>query len=161
MRHNPFAMNYELSAINYFFEPRSSNLDPRPPRLWQCTMRTNVPKVVFLNNRCAFVKKQDLTPNEIFLPRPPFLAPRTSFLAQVVLQGCPPLTCSPICRCFLCQDTRPDPVLYCSCLMFAMTDKGRPVHICCAPKEEYLAIITAYVPSLGKWEPDFKTRRKK
>jgi hypothetical protein len=48
-----------------------------------------------------------------------------------------------------------------SCLMFAMTDKGRPVHICCAPKEEYLAIITAYVPSLGKWEPDFKTRRKK
>ncbi|MBS4033315.1 MAG: DUF4258 domain-containing protein [Ignavibacterium sp.] len=48
-----------------------------------------------------------------------------------------------------------------SCLMFAMTDKVRPVHIVCAPKGEYLAIITAYVPSLEKWEPDFKTRRKK
>lgn len=47
-----------------------------------------------------------------------------------------------------------------SCLMFDRTDKRRPVHIVCAPKEEYLAIITAYVPSLGKWEPDFKTRRK-
>jgi len=48
-----------------------------------------------------------------------------------------------------------------SCLMFAKTEKGRPVHIVCSPKEEYLAIITAYVPSLEKWEPDFKTRRKK
>lgn len=48
-----------------------------------------------------------------------------------------------------------------SCLMFEMTDKRRPVHVVCAPKEEYLAIITAYVPSLEKWESDCKTRRKK
>lgn len=47
-----------------------------------------------------------------------------------------------------------------SCLMFGMSNK-RPVHIVCAPKEEYLAIITAYIPSLEKWEVDFKTRRKK
>ena len=47
-----------------------------------------------------------------------------------------------------------------SCLMFGMSDK-RPVHVVCAPKEEYLAIITAYIPSLEKWEADFKTRRKK
>lgn len=47
-----------------------------------------------------------------------------------------------------------------SCLMFGMPDNRRPLHVVCAPKEEYLAIITAYVPSLEKWEPDFKTRRK-
>ncbi|MFZ3091552.1 MAG: DUF4258 domain-containing protein [Nitrospirota bacterium] len=47
-----------------------------------------------------------------------------------------------------------------SCLMFGMPDNKRPLHVVCAPKEEYLAIITTYVPSLEKWEPDFKTRRK-
>ena len=46
-----------------------------------------------------------------------------------------------------------------SCLMFGMPDNRRPVHVVCAPKEEYLAIITAYIPSLEKWETDFKTRR--
>lgn len=48
-----------------------------------------------------------------------------------------------------------------SCLMFGMPHNKRPLHVVCAPKEEYLAIITAYVPSLEKWEPDFKTRRKR
>ena len=48
-----------------------------------------------------------------------------------------------------------------SCLMLGMPNNRRPVHIVCAPKEEYLAIITAYIPSLEKWETDFKTRRKK
>jgi hypothetical protein len=46
-----------------------------------------------------------------------------------------------------------------SCLMHAFTDKGRPIHVVCAPKVEYLGIITAYVPSEGKWERNFKTRR--
>lgn len=48
-----------------------------------------------------------------------------------------------------------------SCLMFLMSKQQRPIHVLCAPKEEYLAIITAYVPSVDKWESDFKTRRKK
>jgi hypothetical protein len=48
-----------------------------------------------------------------------------------------------------------------SCLMLGIPNSGRPVHIVCAPKEEYLAIITAYIPSLEKWETDYKTRRKK
>ncbi len=48
-----------------------------------------------------------------------------------------------------------------SCLMFAISGRRRPVHVVCAPTEEYLAIITAYRPSLEKWEPDFKTRRKR
>ena len=48
-----------------------------------------------------------------------------------------------------------------SCLMFGMPNNKRPVHVVCAPKEDYLAIITAYIPSLEKWETNFRTRRKK
>jgi hypothetical protein len=48
-----------------------------------------------------------------------------------------------------------------SCLIFGMPNDKRPIHVLCSPKEEYLALITAYTPSLEKWEPDFKTRRKK
>ena len=47
-----------------------------------------------------------------------------------------------------------------SCLMFGMSNR-RPIHVVCAPKETYLAIITVYMPSPEKWEADFKTRRKK
>ena len=47
-----------------------------------------------------------------------------------------------------------------SYLLFGVP-KGRPVHVVCAPKDEYLAIITAYLPSLGKWEAGFKKRREK
>ncbi len=47
-----------------------------------------------------------------------------------------------------------------SCLMFGIPGSKRPVHVVCAPKEEYLAIITAYIPSLEKWESDFKRRKK-
>jgi len=31
---------------------------------------------------------------------------------------------------------------------FTYISTGRPVHIICSPKEEYLGIITAYVPTL-------------
>jgi hypothetical protein len=48
-----------------------------------------------------------------------------------------------------------------SCLMIGKPQEKRPVHLVCAPKEGYLAIITTYIPSLKKWESDFKTRRKK
>lgn len=48
-----------------------------------------------------------------------------------------------------------------SCLMFGVSNKKRPVHVVCTPKEDYLAIITVYIPSLEKWEADLKTRRKK
>ena len=48
-----------------------------------------------------------------------------------------------------------------SCLMFGVSESNRPIHVVCAPKEDYLAIITVYVPSLGKWTDDYKTRRKK
>jgi len=48
-----------------------------------------------------------------------------------------------------------------SCLIFGFSHKKRPVHVVCTPKEDYLAIITAYIPTSEKWESDFKTRRKK
>jgi len=38
--------------------------------------------------------------------------------------------------------------------------EGRGDHIICSPKEEYLGIITAYIPTLDKWENDFRTRRR-
>jgi len=44
--------------------------------------------------------------------------------------------------------------------MFTYTSAGRPVHVICSAKEEYLGIITAYVPTLNKWENDFRTRRR-
>ncbi len=48
-----------------------------------------------------------------------------------------------------------------SCLLLGRGEDGRVVHIVCAPKEEYLAIITAYVPSPGEWEDDLRTRKKR
>lgn len=48
-----------------------------------------------------------------------------------------------------------------SCLMGGKTKNGnRHIHIVCSPKDEYLAIITAYIPSFEKWMPNFKKRRK-
>lgn len=48
-----------------------------------------------------------------------------------------------------------------SSLLTGFTGNNRPVHVVCAPKDEYLAIITVYVPTVDKWEPGFKARRKK
>jgi hypothetical protein len=48
-----------------------------------------------------------------------------------------------------------------SCLMLGRGEANRPLHLVCAPKIEYLAIITAYLPSPQQWEPDWQTRRKR
>ena len=45
-----------------------------------------------------------------------------------------------------------------SCLVLHTT-KNRSIHVVCAPKTEYLAVITAYIPSPGQWSPDFKMRK--
>jgi len=45
-----------------------------------------------------------------------------------------------------------------SCLVF-QSEKSRIIHVVCAPKPEYLAIITVYVPSPDQWSSDFKVRR--
>ena len=45
-----------------------------------------------------------------------------------------------------------------SCLLFNLKDK-RVIHVVCTPKTEYLAIITAYIPSPNQWSSNFKVRR--
>jgi Domain of unknown function (DUF4258) len=46
-----------------------------------------------------------------------------------------------------------------SCLMLH-APQGRPVHVVCSPKVEYLAIITAYVPEPNSWSSDFRRRKR-
>ena len=45
-----------------------------------------------------------------------------------------------------------------SCLI-SHSKQNRVIHVVCAPKTEYLAIITAYVPAPNQWSSDFKVRR--
>jgi len=46
-----------------------------------------------------------------------------------------------------------------SCLVFGTGDGGRPIHVVCSPKPDYLAIITAYLPHPDQWSADFKERK--
>jgi hypothetical protein len=48
-----------------------------------------------------------------------------------------------------------------SCLLLGQGVNDRPIHVVCAPKREYLAVITAYVPDPRRWEADWKTRKEK
>ena len=45
-----------------------------------------------------------------------------------------------------------------SCLILGFGQSNRPIHIVCAPKNEYLAIITAYLPDSLQLSLDFKRR---
>ena len=47
-----------------------------------------------------------------------------------------------------------------SCLILGKSSDGRPIHIVCAPKDEYLAIITAYIPDEAQWVEDYRKRVK-
>jgi len=47
-----------------------------------------------------------------------------------------------------------------SCLIPGRGDADRPIHLVCAPKQDYLAIITAYIPDSGEWAEDFRVRIK-
>ena len=46
-----------------------------------------------------------------------------------------------------------------SCLMLGLGEVNRAVHVVCSPKDEYLAIITAYLPDPTQWSEDFRRRR--
>ena len=46
-----------------------------------------------------------------------------------------------------------------SCLMVGETTQGRTVHVICSPKDEYLAIITAYIPDPAEWDETGRKRR--
>lgn len=46
-----------------------------------------------------------------------------------------------------------------SCLILGFPT-GRPIHVVCSPKKEYLAIITAYLPNEKEWKENFQKRKK-
>jgi hypothetical protein len=48
-----------------------------------------------------------------------------------------------------------------SCLMLGFGDAGRALHVCCAPQEEYLAVITGHVPDEHEWSADHRVRVKR
>ena len=46
-----------------------------------------------------------------------------------------------------------------SCLLLGFEeDSGDPIHVVCSPKDEYLAVITAYRPKPEQWNEDFRQR---
>ncbi|NCJ06100.1 DUF4258 domain-containing protein [Synechococcales cyanobacterium C] len=45
-----------------------------------------------------------------------------------------------------------------SCLILGYGRDDRAIHVVCAPKDEYLAILTAYLPNPNQWTLDFKGR---
>lgn len=47
-----------------------------------------------------------------------------------------------------------------SCLILGYGESDRAIHIVCSPKDEYLAIITAYLPDENEWSDDFRVRIK-
>jgi len=53
----------------------------------------------------------------------------------------------------------PDDVRGHSCLLLGYGANQRPIHVVCAPKADYLAIITAYLPDPDKWESDWQIRK--
>lgn len=46
-----------------------------------------------------------------------------------------------------------------SCLLLGFSN-NRSLHVVCAPKDDYLAIITAYLPSDQEWEDNYRKRKK-
>ena len=48
-----------------------------------------------------------------------------------------------------------------SCLLLGFGDRERRIHVVCAPREGYLAIITAYLPDAHEWSKDFRKRVEK
>jgi hypothetical protein len=45
-----------------------------------------------------------------------------------------------------------------SCLILGYGEGSRAIHVVCSPKDEYLAIITAYLPDEDEWPDNFKVR---
>ena len=46
-----------------------------------------------------------------------------------------------------------------SCLILAIV-ADHPLHVVCAPKADYLVIITAYLPSDQEWADNYRKRKK-
>ncbi len=48
-----------------------------------------------------------------------------------------------------------------SALLAGKNSCDRIIHVVCSPKEDYLAIITAYIPDSDAWSDDYKVRKPK
>lgn len=48
-----------------------------------------------------------------------------------------------------------------SCLLLGFGDGDRPIHVVCAPKDDFLAVITAYLPDPNEWSEDFRSRSRR
>lgn len=46
-----------------------------------------------------------------------------------------------------------------SFLLLGFDNESRPIHVVCSPKEDYLAIITTYIPSLEEWREGYQERK--
>jgi len=46
-----------------------------------------------------------------------------------------------------------------SCLILGFGTGGRAIHVVCAPKSDYLAVITAYLPDEVRWSANYRDRR--
>lgn len=53
----------------------------------------------------------------------------------------------------------PEDYPYCSYLILGLSIKKQYLHVVCGIGNSRLWIITAYFPSIDKWEPDCKTRK--
>ncbi len=76
----------------------------------------------------------------------PAIQIRTSEIRDVVLQG------------EVIEDYAEDARGH-SCLLLGSGHGGRPLHVVCSPKVEYLAIITAYLPDIDRWSEDYRERK--
>ena len=47
-----------------------------------------------------------------------------------------------------------------SCLMLGRGQDQRPLHVVCAPKDDFLVVVTAHLPDREQWSEDFRTRCK-
>jgi hypothetical protein len=47
-----------------------------------------------------------------------------------------------------------------SALLWGKPGEDRVIHVVCTPREEYLAIITAYIPDPELWLTDFRERKR-
>ena len=46
-----------------------------------------------------------------------------------------------------------------SCLLLGRGDGDRAIHLVCSPKDDYLAVITAYLPTEEQWRGGFRVRK--
>jgi hypothetical protein len=46
------------------------------------------------------------------------------------------------------------------CLLLGFVEESRPIHVVCSPKQEFLAIITAYLPDENEWTDNFSKRKR-